>query len=194
MTELERELLEQIKTRSLKLGGPFVLASGKTSNYYIDGRTSEVFSRSARLIGEVIYERTRDLAFDAIGGLQVGAVPLTTAAVIAYDVHGRSMEGFWVRDNVKDHGTKKRIEGFACKEGSRVVIVDDVVTTGSSSVKAVEAVREVGANVICVLTLVDRLQGARETFQKLGIPEYRPIFDIRDLGVKVEEAVQAGSH
>ena len=158
MSEHERELLDLIRARSLDLNGPFTLASGKTSSYYIDGKMSQVFSRSARLIGEVIYEHTKELLFDAIGGLEVRAVPLTTAAVIAYDLHGKTMEGFWVRDIAKGHGTKKRVEGFPCK-GARVIVLDDVVTTGGSAVKAVEAVREVGAEVVCVLTLVDRLQG-----------------------------------
>src|SRR5262245_36648705 len=110
MTNHETQLLEVLRTRSFKRG-EFRLASGDTSTYYIDGKMSQVFSRSAYLIGEVLYERTKDLQIDAIGGLEVGAVPLTTAAVISYHQHGREMEGFWVRDSVKDHGTKKRIEG-----------------------------------------------------------------------------------
>src|SRR5215831_16164891 len=139
MSESEQRLLQLLKERSLRFG-TFRLASGGTSSYYIDGKMSEVFSRSARLIGEVLYERTRDLQIDAIGGLEVGAVPMTAAAVIAYDLHGREMEGFWVRDEVKKHGTQKLIEGNL-KPGSRVAILDDVITKGGSSVKALEAVR-----------------------------------------------------
>jgi orotate phosphoribosyltransferase len=182
MSESERELLQLLKTRSLRFG-TFRLASGATSTFYIDGKMSQVFSRSARLIGEVIYERTRDLDIQAIGGLEVGAVPLTTAAVIAYDLHHRSMEGFWVRDEVKKHGTQKLIEG-GLQPNTRVAIVDDVVTSGGSSEKAIRAVREHGCTVVTVLTLVDRLSGAAELFRGLGIPEYRPIFTIRDLGVE----------
>src|SRR3954470_24011379 len=99
MTEAEERLLELLKERSFRLG-TFKLASGDTSSYYIDGRMTEVFSRGAHLIGEVIYERTKDLGIDAIGGLAVGAVPLTTAAVISYHLHGQEMEGFWVRAKV----------------------------------------------------------------------------------------------
>src|SRR5258708_18081334 len=93
MSESERQLFEIIKERSFKFG-EFRLASGGVSNYYIDGKMTEVFSRGALLIGEIVYERTKDLAIDAIGGLEVGAVPLTTAAVISYAQHGREMEGF----------------------------------------------------------------------------------------------------
>lgn len=181
MSEAEQQLLQLLKTRSLQFG-TFRLASGATSSYYIDGKMSEVYSRSARLIGEVIYERTSDLTIDAIGGLQVGAIPLTTAAVIAYDLHDRAMEGFWVRDEVKKHGTQKILEG-GLKPGMRVVIVDDVITSGGSSAKAIQAVREHGCEVVAVVTLVDRLAGAAKTFAELGIVDYRPIFTIRELGV-----------
>ena len=140
MSEAESKLLQLLKDRSFRRG-TFRLASGATSDYYIDGKMTEVFSEAAHLIGEVLYERTKDLDIHAIGGLEVGAVPLTAAAVISYHLHGRTMEGFWVRDKAKTHGTRKLIEGNL-KEGSRVVIVDDVITTGSSSVKAIEEVRE----------------------------------------------------
>src|SRR5438874_8723749 len=133
MSDVEQQLLRLLTERSFKRG-TFQLASGATSTYYIDGKTSEVFSRSARLIGEVLYERTKDLKFDALGGLEVGAVPLTTAAVISYHRHGRKMEGFWVRDARKEHGTKKLIEG-GLKPGDSVVILDDVITKGGSAAK-----------------------------------------------------------
>jgi orotate phosphoribosyltransferase len=181
MTPTEQQLLWILKERSFKLGA-FRLASGDTSSYYIDGKMTEVFSRGAYLIGEVIYERTKDLGIDAIGGLEVGAVPLTTAAVISYHYHGREMEGFWVRDQVKAHGTQKLIEG-GLKPGSRVAIVDDVVTRGSSVLKAIAGVRDIGCEVVAVLTLVDRLRGADKLFRDHGVNDYRPIFTIRNLGV-----------
>ena len=189
MSETEARVLQLLKERSFKLG-TFQLASGGTSDYYIDGKMSEVFSDAAYLIGEVIYERTRDLAIDAIGGLEVGAVPLTTAAVISYRLHGARMEGFWVRDEVKRHGTQKLIEGNL-RPGARVVVVDDVFTRGTSALKAVRAVREVGCEVVLVLTLVDRLQGARALFRDNGITNYRPVFTIRDFGVDVPDDAAA---
>jgi orotate phosphoribosyltransferase len=192
MTDAEQQLLQLLTERSFKRG-TFKLASGGTSEYYIDGRTSAVFSDAAYLIGEVLYERTRDLDIDAIGGLQVGAVPLTTASVISYRLHGRKMEGFWVRDNTKEHGTQKRIEGNL-RPGSRVVVVDDVFTKGSSALKAVQAVREIGCEVVLVLALVDRLQGARALFREHGIEHYRPVFTIRDFGIDVPDDAEAAAH
>jgi orotate phosphoribosyltransferase len=184
MSEFETQLLQLLKDRALRFG-TFRLASGGTSDHYIDGKMVEVFSRSTRVIGEVLYERTKNLDIDAIGGLEVGAVPLTTAAVFAYDLHGREMEGFWVRDVVKLHGTQKRVEGNL-RHGSRVVIVDDVVTKGGSGAKAIEAVREIGCEVVAVVALVDRLAGAAELFQRCGVANYQPVFTIRDLGVNVD--------
>jgi orotate phosphoribosyltransferase len=180
MSDAQQQLLELLKQRSFQRGS-FRLASGGTSEYYIDGRMTAICSRGAFLIGEVLYERTKDLSFDAFGGLEVGAVPLTTAAVISYHLHGREMEGFWVRDQVKDHGTRKLIEG-RLRPGASVVIVDDVVTKGSSVVKAVRAVQSIGCQVALVITLVDRLEGAGQLFQENGIEPYEPVFTIRDFG------------
>jgi orotate phosphoribosyltransferase len=181
MTDTEKKLLEILHERSFKRGS-FRLASGGMSDYYIDGKMSEVCSKAALLIGHVIYERTCNLTFDAIGGLEVGAVPLTTAAVISYSLHGRMMEGFWVRDKVKEHGTQKLIEG-KLEPGSSVVIVDDVITKGGSALKAIKAVREQGCDVVRVLALVDRLQGAEKLFHEQGVFNYESIFTIRDFGV-----------
>jgi orotate phosphoribosyltransferase len=180
MRETETALLDLLKARSFTRGA-FKLASGKTSTYYVDGKSTAVFSKGAHLIGEVIFEQTRELPIDAIGGLEMGAVPLATAAVIAYHHHGRNMEGFWVRDKAKDHGTKKTIEG-KLERGSSVVIVDDVITSGSSAFKAVEEVRKNACKVVLVLAVVDRLQGAEEFFRAKEIP-YRSVFTIRDFGV-----------
>jgi orotate phosphoribosyltransferase len=185
MTDSETKLRQLLIDRALKFGD-FTLASGDRSSYYIDGRMVEVFSKSARLVGEVLYDRLTGLGveFGAIGGLEVGAVPLTTAAVIQYDLRGGSMEGFWVRDAAKHHGTKKLIEGSLLRQGTRVVILDDVVTKGMSAVKAVETVRAVGCEVVAVVALVDRLVGAAELFKEKGIERYEAVFTIRDLGVK----------
>jgi orotate phosphoribosyltransferase len=185
MTAAEQQLLQLLKDRSFKLG-TFRLASGDTSNYYIDGRMTAVFSAGAYLIGEVLYERTRDLAIDAIGGLAVGAVPLATAAVVSYHRHGKALEGFWVRDQVKKHGTQQLIEGNL-KPGARVAVVEDVITRGSSVLKAIDAVRAIGCEVVLVLALVDRLCGAEQLFRERGALDYRPVFTIRDLGVPADD-------
>lgn len=184
MSERETQLFELLRDRSFKRG-TFRLTSGEMSEYYIDGKMSATHSKAAFLIGEVLYERTKDLRIDGIGGLEVGAVPLVTAAAISYHLHGHEMEGFWVRDKAKAHGTKKRVEGGNLKEGSRVVIVDDVFTKGGSALKAIEAVEEIGCKVVAVIALVDRLQGARELFEKHGVENFLPIFTIRDFGIEI---------
>ncbi len=184
MSAAETKLLQLLKDRSFKRG-TFRLASGAVSDYYIDGKMTEVFSEAAHLIGEVLYERTKELKIDAIGGLEVGAVPLTTAAVISYHLHGRAMEGFWVRDKAKAHGTRKLVEGNL-KPRSRVVIVDDVITTGMSSIKAIEEVRNCECEVVSAVCLVDRLQGAEAAFRKLGVANFQAIFTIRDFGVEID--------
>jgi orotate phosphoribosyltransferase len=184
-------LLELLKVRSFRRG-TFRLASGGVSDYYIDGRMTAVFSEAVPLIGEILYERTEGLGISAIGGLAVGAVPLATAAVFSYHVHGKKMEGFWVRDEVKRHGTQKLIEGNLVG-GSRVAIVDDVFTKGTSAAKAIQAVREIGCEVVAVLALVDRLQGAQECFRALGIENYQPVFTIRQFGIDADDGSTAGT-
>ena len=182
MTDAEQQLLALLKRRSFK-EGEFKLASGATSDYYIDGRMSAVFSAGAYLIGQVLYERTKDVAFDAFGGLEVGAVPLTAAAAVHYHLNGRTLEGFWVRDRQKAHGMRKLVEG-GVKPGDRVLVVDDVITSGMSALKAVEAVKEIGCEVVQVLALVDRLQGAEQACRAAGVA-FRSVFTIRDFGVRV---------
>ncbi len=191
MTDTEQRLLELLKQRSFKRAAPgemFTLTSGEKSEYFIDGKMTAVSSEGAELIGEVLYEWTKDLGIDAIGGLQVGAVPLITAAAISYARHGRPIEGFWVREETKNHGTKKLIEG-GLKPGMRVVIVDDVFTKGGSALKAAQAAREFGSEVVLVLALVDRLRGARALFRENGIENYARVFTIRQFGIDVPDDV-----
>lgn len=191
MTDTEQRLLELLKERSFRrapAGEPFTLASGAKSEYFIDGKMTAVSSEGAALIGEVLYQWTKDLNIDAIGGLQVGAIPLVTAAVIAYQQHGKPIEGFWVREAAKDHGTKKQIEG-GLKPGMRVAILDDVFTKGGSALKATQAAREFGCEVVLVLALVDRLQGARALFRENKIENYQRVFTIRQFGIDVPDDV-----
>jgi orotate phosphoribosyltransferase len=149
-----------------------------------------VCSEGAYLIGEVLYDWTKAAGIDAIGGLQVGAIPLVTAAAIAYHRHGQPIEGFWAREKPKDHGTKKLIEG-GLKPGMRVAIIDDVFTKGGSALKAAQAAREFGCEVVLVLALVDRLQGARALFRENGIQNYQRVFTIRQFGINVPDDADA---
>lgn len=175
-----QQLLSLIQSRAV-IHKEVTLASGQKSSYYIDGKSMLLHGPSAALLGEAIYELTKDLQIDAIGGPEVGALPLTTAATIYYQKMGREMEGFFVRKETKAHGLQKKIEGVLPKN-AQVAIVEDVMTTGGSALTAIQAVREAGAKVLVVVGIVDRLQGARENFEKEGVL-FRPICSIKDLGV-----------
>ncbi len=171
--EIRQRLLALLRERAFR-EGDFTLASGAKSNYYIDGRMIAVCPEGAWLIGEAILAQLKDVPCDAIGGLAVGAVPLVTAAMVACHVHGRNLEGFWVREKPKEHGMQKQIEG-KLPPNAKVVIVDDVITSGGSSIKAAEAVEAAGGTVVLMLAIVDRQQGAAELFKQRGYP-YRPLF------------------
>jgi orotate phosphoribosyltransferase len=138
--------------KSFRLG-EFRLSSGATSDYYIDCRTTTLDARGAQLVGQVFLDEMRAQGWhaDAIGGLTMGADPI----VVAVAVISGTLNGFLVRKAEKQHGTSQRIEGFR-EKGARVVIVDDVCTTGSSTVQAIEAAREFGFKVVGVMCLVER--------------------------------------
>jgi orotate phosphoribosyltransferase len=171
-------LKELILARAVRFG-TFTLASGKSSSYYINSKNILFHSEAISLIGDMLLETTSDLDLQAIGGLEVGAIPMATAASLSYHLAGRSIEGFFVRKQAKDHGSRSRIEGLV-KAGDRVAIVDDVLTTGGSVLQAIEEIEKLGATVACVVCIVDRLQGAREALAKY---DYRPLFTINDLGI-----------
>ncbi len=152
MSSARQELLKLLAQKSFRLG-EFKLSSGSTSDYYIDCRTTTLDARGAQLVGQVFLEEMRGEGWhaDAIGGLTMGADPI----VVAVAVTSGTLHGFLVRKAEKQHGTGQRIEGFR-EKGARVVIVDDVCTTGSSTVQAVEAAREYGFKVVGVMCLVER--------------------------------------
>lgn len=159
--------------------GTFTLASGQTSSYYINSKKVLFHSEAIALLGELLYEATRDLPIQAIGGLEIGAIPMSAAAAMSYHQHGRAIEGFFVRKEAKGHGSKQRLEGEV-KAGDSVVVIDDVLTTGGSVVQAIQEVEKLGARVSRVVCVVDRLQGAREA---LAGYDFRPLFTIRDFGI-----------
>jgi orotate phosphoribosyltransferase len=159
MTTARQELLRLLATKSFRLG-EFKLASGRTSDYYIDCRTTTLDARGSRLTGEVLLEEIRARGWNpqAIGGLTMGADPPAVAvAVVSGNIHA-----FLVRKAEKQHGTGQRIEGFR-EMGARVVIVDDVCTTGSSTIQAIEAAREFGFDVVGVMCLVEREEARGRT-------------------------------
>lgn len=180
-TTPSRDRLRQlILDRALKFGD-FTLASGRKSTYYFNSKKVLFHSEAASLIGELLRGRTRDVEYTAVGGLEVGALPMAAAAAIAAHREGRALEGFFVRKAVKDHGTGESVEGQLAA-GDRAVVVDDVLTTGGSAKKAVEAVEAAGATVAAVVCLVDRLAGAREA---LAGYDFRPLFTLEDFGIPV---------
>src|SRR5262249_1708483 len=175
MAEQSRaRLLELFKSKAVSFGH-FTLASGKESTYYINSKKVLFHGEAVWLLGEVLWEVTKDLNIQAIGGLEVGAIPMATAAVLHYQMHGLSLESFFVRKEAKDHGSRQRIEGLV-QPGFRVAVIDDVFTQGTSVLQAIAEVERLGANVVAVSCIVDRLEGARERLAPRF--NYLPIFTI----------------
>src|ERR1700689_4030326 len=167
MRSSRQDLLRLLAHKSFRLG-EFKLSSGGKSDYYIDCRTTTLDAKGSRLTGEVFSDEIRERGWrpQAIGGLTMGADPI----VVAVSVVTGELHGFLVRKAEKQHGTGQRIEGFR-KKGARVVIVDDVCTTGSSTVQAIEAAREFGFEVAGVMCLVEREDAkGRPTVERASAP------------------------
>ena len=166
------ELFELIRARSFGRG-KIMLASGRESDFYFDLRPTTLHPAGATCVGELIADALDGMPVEFVGGLESGAVPIATAVAIASHRRGGNIQAFFVRKKAKDHGARKLVEGLPkgqTLKGRNVVIVDDVMTTGGSSVQAISAVREEGANILLVLTIVDRLEGAAETFAAEKLP------------------------
>lgn len=181
-----KDLVRLLAAKSFKLGD-FKLSSGSTSDYYIDCRTTTLDAKGSRLTGEVFLDVIRQQGWKpkAIGGLTMGADPI----VVAASVVSGELDGFLVRKAEKQHGTGQRIEGFR-EKGARVVIVDDVCTTGGSTVQAIEAAREFGFEVIGVMCLVEREEAkGRPNVEKAAAPApFISVFTAKD--VRTEHVMQ----
>ncbi|HUZ75308.1 MAG TPA: orotate phosphoribosyltransferase [Stellaceae bacterium] len=176
--QAKQRLLEIVRAKSL-LRGKFTLVSGAVSDYYLDMKPTTFDPEGAALVADIIFGLLKsEPAVEGIGGLELGAVPII-ATVCARSWPERPINGFVVRKERKDHGTTKRIEGNF-RANSTVVLFDDVTTKGGSVMQAVRAVREQGATVKTVITIVDRLEGAAENLRREGI-DLVPIFTTRDL-------------
>jgi len=165
-------LADIIRNRSFGRG-EITLASGRKSDFYFNLKPTMLDPEGAALLAELTYEALRDEQVDFIGGLEMGAVPLAGAIAQLSWLKNHPIAAFFVRKKPKEHGAKLAIEGLAKGEslaGKRCVIVEDVTTTGGSAIKAVEAVRESGAEIVLVLTMVDREEGATEAFAEAGLP------------------------
>jgi orotate phosphoribosyltransferase len=170
--DAKSRLVAILKQRSVIVGQTFKLASGRTSDFYCNLKPTMMDPEGAFLIGCLLADALADVKADAIGGLELGAVPLATLVAAMSHAKGRPLPAFFVRKQAKDHGTQSLVEGLKRGEtlkGRRVVIVDDVMTTGGSSMKAVAAVQADGATVAHVIAVVDREEGAAQTFATAGL-------------------------
>jgi orotate phosphoribosyltransferase len=177
-----RRLIDIVRARSFSRGTETKLVSGRSTNYYFNMKPSMLDPEGAHLIATLILEALEGSKADLIGGLEMGAVPLAVAVAVTSQARGRPLKAFFVRKQAKEHGARKLIEGLAPSEslqGKRVVILEDVTTTGGSSMKAIEAVRADGAIIERVITVVDRLEGAAEAFRAAGIP-FQAILTTKD--------------
>ena len=186
MPSVRQELLRLLAHKSFKLG-EFKLSSGASSDYYIDCRTTTLDARGSQLTGQVFLEEIRQRGWkpQAIGGLTLGADPI----VVAVSVTSGELSGFLVRKAEKQHGTGQRIEGFR-KKGARVVIVDDVCTSGASTIQAIEAAREFGFEVVGAMCLVEREEaGGRRNVEQAATPApFVSVFSASD--VRKEHVLQ----
>nr|WP_205502088.1 orotate phosphoribosyltransferase [Rhodopseudomonas sp. BR0G17] len=165
-------LADIIRTRSFGRG-EITLASGRKSDFYFNLKPTMLDPEGAALLAELTYEALRDEKVDYVGGLEMGAVPLAGAIAQLSWLKNHPIAAFFVRKKPKEHGARLSVEGLAKGEslaGKRCVIVEDVTTTGGSAIKAVEAVKESGAEIVLVLTMVDREEGATEAFAEAGLP------------------------
>jgi len=181
VTDLHR-LRDILKQRSIAFGD-FVLSSGQHSPYYVDARKTTMSAEGLDLIGRIGLELIRTRGWNAvvIGGLTMGADPVAYAVARASVDHPPILDAFSVRKAAKDHGTRRQIEGNF-QPGARVVIAEDVITSGGSALQAIESIRAAGGQVIGVLALVDRLQGGRQAIEAVGV-EVASITTITELGV-----------
>ena len=183
MTTSNRDrLIDVIKARSFQSGSDVKLVSGRMTTFYFNMKPTALNPEGASLMAELLLDAMQDVEADYVGGLEMGAVPLVTAVAAASQQRSRKLPAIFVRKAAKDHGTKSLVEGLAKGEslkGKRIIILEDVTTTGGSAMKAVEAVRAEGADVVMVMTVVDRCEGATENFRALKLP-FRALLNVDD--------------
>ncbi|MCY7321846.1 MAG: orotate phosphoribosyltransferase [Phormidesmis sp. CAN_BIN36] len=165
--------------------GDFLLSSGQKSTYYINGKQVTLHPQGGLAVGRILLPYISPETV-AVAGLTLGADPIVTAASVVAAYEGRSLAALIVRKEVKGHGTQVYIEGPTLPQGSPVVVLEDVVTTGQSAMKAVDRLREAGYRVEEVITLVDRQQGGAEFYQKVGL-KFQAVFTIQDLQKRWQE-------
>ncbi|WP_153556057.1 orotate phosphoribosyltransferase [Roseimaritima sediminicola] len=186
MNHFDADALKQLLRSEALQFGNFTLASGKQASYYLDCRNLTLHPQAANLIAAGMLKQMDENGPlpDAVGGMAIGADPITAAIVTVAGQRDLPLRGFMVRKEPKDHGTGRQVEG-PVKAGQRVVIVEDVITSGGSALKAVDAAEAFGLKVIGVLGIIDRLAGGQEAFAQRGI-QLQTLFTIRDFGIEPE--------
>ena len=181
MDHARQQLLELLREKSFRYSPdkPFKLVSGRESPYYIDCRPTTHNAQGLALIGEICFDLIRDLNVTAIGGLTMGADPIAHATALTSYLKGQPINAFSVRQRPKEHGTGGLLVGDVTP-GDRAVVIEDVITTGGSALKAVKAARDFGLKVVKVLILVDRQEGGKEAVAK-EVPEVEAVFTLSDL-------------
>ena len=183
LSPLIQSLIDLVGSQALQRG-TFRLASGREAHFYLDAKQVVLEAHGSMLVGRAILERLATLGAmpDAVGGLSMGADPVTSAVVTMAGVEGIPLKGFLIRKEAKGHGTQRFVEG-PVQPGNRVVIVEDVITTGGSSLLAIDRSQEFGLIVERVITVIDRLAGAQQALAARGIP-LESLVTIRDLGIE----------
>ena len=166
---LKKRLIELILEKAFKYSEEpvFKLVSGRVSNYYFNCKAVALHPEGMHLIGNLIFEMIKDLGIKGIGGLTLGADPIAYAIAYTSFLKGNPIEAFIVRKTPKSHGTMQLIEGNV-KKGDRVVIVDDVITTGKSTIEAITKAKEEGIEIVKVIVFIDRQEGGKEAIEALG--------------------------
>ncbi|ACO03440.1 MAG TPA: orotate phosphoribosyltransferase [Persephonella sp.] len=178
--DYRERLKEMINERALKVSDRpiFKLSSGKMSTYYMDLRTITLDPEGGFIIGNLIFEMIKDRNPDAVGGLTLGADPISYATALISYINRKPIKPFVVRKEPKGHGTGKQIEGNV-KPGEKVFIVEDVVTTAGSSLKAAKVARDFGLEILGIIAIVDREEGGEENIRKEGF-DFFPVFKISE--------------
>ncbi len=175
--DMQDALKAIVTEKTYRFGKEMTLASGKRSRHYFNMKPTMLDPTGALLIAHMMLDKVDEIAggtvrFDAIGGLELGAVPIASAIAPVSALRGKPVSAFLIRKKPKDHGTQSLVEGLVDNEtlsGKNIIIVEDVTTTGGSAIKAIEAVRQDGATVAHVITILDREEGAAEAFAEIGV-------------------------
>ncbi len=175
------DLISVVRDKALRFGD-FTLASGKKASYYLDCRQVTLDPVGANLVSEGILDLLGDDYPDAVGGMAIGADPITAAVITLAGQQEKQIKGFIVRKESKQHGTTRMVEG-PVEDGYRVVIVEDVVTTGGSSLKAIDHCEQFGLKVEGVIAIIDRLEGGAQAFADRGYP-LRTLLTVRDFDIE----------